>query len=54
MTNDENGNVFNNAYDNDTKKFIIYMCKKGCKFYENGCIKKRTVRECAKNHLKNK
>ena len=50
MTNDE---VFG-AYDIETKRFIYYMCKKGCKFYNNGCKKNRIVRECVRKGLKNK
>lgn len=54
MTNDEQNVMINNSYDIETRKYITFMCKKGCKFYENGCTKKRVVRECVKNHLKNK
>lgn len=40
--------------DEETKKFIIYMCRK-CKFYKkNNCIKKRIIRECARKGLKDK
>lgn len=46
----ENGN-----YDYETRKYIVFMCKKGCKFYiEDRCIKKRPVIKCAKEGLKNK
>lgn len=56
MTKDErNMENANGFYDTETKRYINFMCKKGCKFYtEEGCSKKRIVRECAKKGLKNK
>lgn len=42
------------AYNSETMSYIYYMCKKGCKFYDNGCTKKRVIRDCAKQGLKNK
>jgi hypothetical protein len=39
--------------DGETKRWIHFMCKK-CKFYDNGCIKGRVIRECAEKGLKNK
>ena len=39
--------------DGETKRWIHFMCKK-CKFYDDGCIKGRVIRECAKKGLKNK
>lgn len=43
-------------YDKETKKYIWFMCKKGCKFYSKdmGCSKKRNVRNCARKGLKNR
>ena len=42
------------GYESETRKFVIYMCRK-CKFYtEEGCSKKRVVKECARKGLKNK
>lgn len=43
-------------YDIETQKYIVFMCKKDCKFYDKkqGCKKKITVRECVKKGLKNK
>lgn len=43
-------------YDLETQKYIMFMCKKNCKFYneKEGCIKKRIIRKCAKEGLKNK
>ncbi len=46
-------NIQNEYKDEETKKFLIYMCRK-CKFYNNGCIKKRVIRECARKGLKDK
>lgn len=40
--------------DSETKRYLHFMCKKGCKFYDNGCTKKRVIRDCAKQGLKNK
>ena len=56
MTEDEkNREHVNGQYDSDTKRYIYFMCKKGCQFYsEEGCTKKRVVRECAKKGLKNR
>ncbi|MFG6319594.1 MAG: hypothetical protein K1W33_07075 [Clostridia bacterium] len=55
MTQDEkNRNNVNTNYEAETKKYVFFMCKKGCRFYNNGCTKNRTVRECAKKGLKNK
>lgn len=55
MTQDKkNRNNVNTTYDTETKKYIWFMCKKGCKFYDNGCTKGRLVRDCAKNGLKNR
>jgi len=46
--------MIEDEYKNDEiKKYKIYMCSK-CKFYKNECTKKRTVRECVRNGLKNK
>ncbi len=42
------------CYDTETKYYINLMCKKGCKFYDNGCTKNRVIRVCAKEGLKNK
>lgn len=54
MSNREVSEIMNDYTDLETKKFIIFMCKK-CKFYKNNsCSKKRTVRECALSGLKNK
>ena len=39
--------------DRETKMMILRMCKT-CKFYDENCTKKRTVRECAVKGLKNK
>lgn len=41
-------------FDRDTQKYILFMCKKGCKFYDNGCTKHRLMRDCARKGLKNK
>lgn len=50
----EQQNVYS-GYEIETRKFIYYMCRKGCKFYTNqGCSKKRVVKECARKGLKNK
>lgn len=46
--------IENNTYDNETKKYIMFMCSKGCKFYDEKCTKNRVVRVCAKQGLKNK
>lgn len=55
MTKEEKiRNESNGTYDTETKKYIWFMCKKDCKFYNNGCTKNRTVRECAKKGLKNR
>lgn len=55
MTQDQrNRKNVNSNYDTEIKKYIWFMCKKGCKFYNNGCKKNRSVRECAKNGLKNR
>ena len=43
-----------NIFDYETQKYIMYMCKKGCKFYKNGCTKRRLIKECAKKGLKNR
>lgn len=54
MNNREFSELANDCADLETKKFIIYMCRK-CKFYQNdSCTKKRAIRECAKKGLKNK
>lgn len=45
--------IQNEYKDIETKQFTLYMCKK-CKFYDNGCTKKRIIRECARKGLKNK
>lgn len=43
------------GYEIETRKFITFMCRKGCKFYTSqGCSKKRVVKECARKGLKNK
>ena len=44
----------NACYDNETKYYVKLMCKRGCKFYDNGCTKNRVVRVCARKGLKNK
>lgn len=60
MTREErekkNRAIGNAQYDDETKRYIMLMCKKGCKFYNNktGCTKKRIIRVCAKRGLKNK
>jgi len=55
MTKDEKiRKEANGNYDTETKKYIWFMCKKDCKFYNDGCTKGRLVRECAKKGLKNK
>ena len=41
-------------FDFETKKYILYMCKKGCKFYKDRCTKNRLIKECARKGLKNK
>ena len=48
--------ISNTKYDIETRKYIRFACKKGCKFYndETGCLKKRIIRVCAKEGLKNK
>lgn len=57
MTNEERDklkrNQVNTCYDNETRIYINFMCKKGCKFYDGRCTKNRVVRECAKKGLKN-
>jgi hypothetical protein len=35
------------------RNYIYVMCRT-CKFYDNGCTKKRMVRKCAEKGLKNK
>lgn len=46
--------ISNDCADMETKKYIIFMCRK-CKFYENdSCSKKRIIRECARKGLKDK
>jgi len=42
------------GFDNDTRRYIAYMCNKGCKFYDEKCKKNRVVRDCARKGLKNK
>lgn len=44
------------GFDNDTRRYIAYMCKKDCKYYdeEKSCLKERSVRYCARKGLKNK
>lgn len=59
MTKEEkerkNRAIENSYYDAEVRKFIMFMCKKGCKFYtKEGCSKKRIIRECSKKGLKNK
>ena len=41
-------------FDYEIKKYIMYMCKKGCKFYMDRCTKNRNIRDCAKKGQKNK
>ncbi len=54
MNNREISEIANDYTELETKKYIIFMCRK-CKFYKNGsCSKKRIIRECARNNLKNK
>lgn len=43
-----------NIFDYETQKYIMYMYKKGCRFYDNRCTKERLMRDCAKNGLKNR
>lgn len=40
--------------DNEYYKYVHYMCKKGCRFYQDRCTKGRIVRDCAKKGFKNK
>ena len=40
--------------DTTIYNYIQKMCKKGCKFYEGKCKKKRNIMECARKGLKNK
>lgn len=40
-------------YDQENLLMIKKMCG-NCKFYENRCIKNRTLRECSVKYLKNK
>ena len=42
------------AMDNTIYHYIQKMCKKGCKFYDGKCKKKRNIMECARKGLKNK
>ena len=42
------------CYDTQNKYIINFMCKKGCKFYDNGCTKNRVIRICAEKGLKNR
>lgn len=42
------------GFDAETRKYIMYMCSKGCKYYKDKCTKERIVRECARKGLKNK
>ena len=44
------------CYDAQNKNYILFMCKKGCKFYDEfqGCTKKRIIRQCAIKGLKNR
>ena len=53
MTKEKRSEAF---YDTDTRRYIYFMCRKGCKFYdmEQGCTKNRVVRDCVKKNLKNK
>ena len=46
--------VANASYDLETSKYILFNCKKGCKFYNGKCTKNRIIRECLKKGLKNK
>lgn len=39
--------------DRTNYKYITKMCST-CRFYEEGCKKKRTIRVCAEKGLKNK
>lgn len=41
-------------FDYETRKYIMYMCKKGCRFYIDRCTKGRNIRDCARKGLKNK
>lgn len=45
-----------NRIDAETSRYIFYMCRRDCKFFnkETGCQKHRVVRECARRGLKNK
>lgn len=56
METRDNQEIVFNQYDNETRKYVVFMCKKGCKFYDNkkGCTKERVVRECARKGFKNK
>lgn len=42
------------SMDRTIYHYIQKMCKKGCKFYEGTCKKKRNITECARKGLKNK
>lgn len=42
------------GFDAETRKYVMYMCSKGCKYYKDKCTKERIVRECARKGLKNK
>ncbi len=55
MTKSEEVSKIGNDYeDSDFKKYTIFMCKK-CKFYKNNsCSKRRIIRNCAKQGLKDK
>ena len=46
--------IANTKYDIETRRYITFMCKKGCKFYDNECTKHRVIRICAEKGLKNR
>jgi hypothetical protein len=59
MTKEErerrNRAIENSNLDGEYRKYVVFMCKKGCKFYiNNRCTKKRPIMKCVKENLKNK
>lgn len=43
--------------NSDDRKFMKFMCAKGCKFFDKEkqtCIKKRYIRDCSRKGLKNR
>lgn len=53
MTEREKREIKYETYDKESLFMIKMMCK-DCKFYEDRCIKNRTLRECAVKFLKNR